>query len=1122
MNLIRKRLIAMLLALALLCTGIPAMQTSAAALEGISPVTPQIVAEDAVFTAEAQVVYVGEVNGNDHMFIFMNDYKMLEYDLDAYDPEDPEQSDYFVRMLEGEAVGLFAQPRAAVMDSTGKLWACGQGAWLFCYDPAAPVSDNNPRKVSVPKGSFVTKDENGNTVSGSAIDNMNLYSLAADNAGNVYFGTSDRGYLGMYHAKTDMVYCISDWLDGDLTDQYGAGIDTYQTGYGGLVIRENSEGVCIYTCLEGNLNKDDRNAHYFVKCSFDPDKPTQKCKIETSLDVYDYISEKDGQYRQISDLGGNYVLLSTNARMSGPVLVDISTMQLVEFSNWTEARGTHGFAAVADGYAYVTARMDGSGMYKIALPATTGAKASVTKLFAGQQLPKTLCRGSGWATIGGKTMLVTYQNNTQNDTVEPVFYDVSNTPQMTVWPAFTKEGSGSTLRNIIASPDRKNLYVGGYGSDRIAQYNVETGEVTALINSYAEQTDSLYWYEGKLYAGNYSDCTITQVDLDAGTATPFFRLNGTIFNQYRAHALTAGGDKVFLGTVPKTGFFGGVLAWYDLETGITYVAAGPTQADVYTAKTHDENGLITNCQWTNCSTGEVTTALEVAGVIPDQVINGMLYKRIGEKEYIIGTTSIYGGSGTAETVAADASAVLFAYDIEAGQVVATCGLKTELGFGETERIEWIDAIAEDPLQPGKFWGVVSNVLFSFNFDGEAFRITKELTVGDRGAYSGGGNRWDHRSIVFDGNYMYAVFPQSGTASGTYMIDRRDVSKNVLLSTATPKQMALGEDGNLYFVYMSADLQMLEIAQYTQPVVAASVQAVIDALPQIRNAENQAQFDAAKALYDALLPQTKALVDISAFTKPYMVDNDAYGDIDTAIAAAASDDKKTVQLTSDAVAGDVILLDGVTLDLNGYTLTVDAMAADGVGDGYVTDSSAGNNGKLLAEKEGVALHSDNPDLPLYDGMAGGYRFFDYKLELHSSTDNVGVGREKFWFKFHFYTDDKCTTQDTDAYDLVSADGSNLEISTDISWQGRFLRTVGFGKADESGELKTERFSAKWAEDATLSRWLYVTVSGLDKVDDGKLTVEPVITANGVVATSGAITYVKDSTPDVDYGWADGIQ
>ncbi len=239
----------------------------------------------------------------------------------------------------------------------------------------------------------------------------------------------------------------------------------------------------------------------------------------------------------------------------------------------------------------------------------------------------------------------------------------------------------------------------------------------------------------------------------------------------------------------------------------------------------------------------------------------------------------------------------------------------------------------------------------------------------------------------------------------------------------------------------------------------------------------------------------------------------YSSFATALASAQPGD--TVQLLADVQAEDVLLTNGVILDLNGHTLTVDALTAyaEDLADGYVKDSRVGNGGLLIVEKEEAVFRADNEDLPLYDAAAGGYRFFDYKMELFGSTTNAGTGREKFWFKFHFYTDDTAAVLDADAYDIVAAGGSGMEVGTRLRWKDNELPQVRFVK-----DGSADAFVQAWAKGATAARWFYITVNGLDRCGNGTLQLTPEIFINGVKAANGSVVYKVED----DYGWSEGIQ
>lgn len=113
----------------------------------------------------------------------------------------------------------------------------------------------------------------------------------------------------------------------------------------------------------------------------------------------------------------------------------------------------------------------------------------------------------------------------------------------------------------------------------------------------------------------------------------------------------------------------------------------------------------------------------------------------------------------------------------------------------------------------------------------------------------------------------------------------------------------------------------------------------------------------------------------------------YDTLTDALNEAVSGD--TVTLLANCTAGDVQIKDGVTLDLNGKTLTATSVFAN-VGKGIVKDSTDGMGGikiaKNVVDKEtaenssfNLNLAENNPQLPLYDEAFEGYRFFNCTIE-----------------------------------------------------------------------------------------------------------------------------------------------
>jgi hypothetical protein len=233
---------------------------------------------------------------------------------------------------------------------------------------------------------------------------------------------------------------------------------------------------------------------------------------------------------------------------------------------------------------------------------------------------------------------------------------------------------------------------------------------------------------------------------------------------------------------------------------------------------------------------------------------------------------------------------------------------------------------------------------------------------------------------------------------------------------------------------------------------------------------------------------------------YIADGKSFATFEEAVAAAYDADDLAVKLNADVAMDELIVPANLSIDLNGKTLTVDALS------GSVTDSSAGNTGLLAAERDTIVFSAKNADAPLWDAAAGGYRFFDYLLEVFDEAEAVEgkPSSQKFWFKFHFYTDDACTELDQDAYALVACGNSGFKVATHMSWNGEDLPSVYYGI---DGDV--DAFSRGWATNATASRWLYIRVDGLDEDLYGTLHVKPELEANGVLISNTVVTYTNEA-------------
>ncbi len=138
-------------------------------------------------------------------------------------------------------------------------------------------------------------------------------------------------------------------------------------------------------------------------------------------------------------------------------------------------------------------------------------------------------------------------------------------------------GQPVNIRDIIAGPDG-NIYTGGYLAGNMGRFNPETSETTHFSGS--GQTEGMTFIGNKLYSGVYPDAQIYEFDTsrpwnitgekEKNNPRKIFSLTkhpsipGDI-EQDRPWAMAGSQamNKLFVGTTPKNGMLGGVLAIWD-------------------------------------------------------------------------------------------------------------------------------------------------------------------------------------------------------------------------------------------------------------------------------------------------------------------------------------------------------------------------------------------------------------------------------------------------------------------------------------------------------------------------------------------------------------------------------
>lgn len=1106
-------------------------------------VSPMVVSDGPVEYFET-TLYAAVGQAGDHY----NLYLPIEGDrLNVYNLETREKLH--------EIVTPFDVCRGIAVDKDGIVWMVGSNPVVCRYDPFA-----NTTKVYE---SFKPLAEN-QASSGFYLQNTDNY---------LYFGTYSGAHVVRFEKANGeyKVYGVGGlYAESDTEKKHNYLADAaYSCG-----VAADSENGILYCGVAGDKDKDGTESYDILKIDIDSGY------VLGSIALDNLFGKSEVMFRGMGLSNDGKTLFASASNCKGMICVDTETMTAITPTdkagntaynkiNFDVTRigtdiymslGSTGASLDENGncitYSYNTNDLLRARFYKWVEDASHPNNGYLEQV--GNKSIAMRCGQSSYAKINGQDCLVFI------DSSGVQYYDIENDTVVSLESMINKETDGAPiLMQTLITDENGNLYMGTFNTSKCRVYDVSKKMLTDAFYT-SGQTDSMIWYKGELYAGNYNTGRLTRVNFDLQDSTVEGKYNDYLlgFKQYdgyekdlenspvdgkvydlhqsRVHAIAAGDDKIFIGTIPDLYEFGGGIGWYDLQTKETFATRFP-----------DENG-----------DGVSDGVLEGQSVIGLAYLDGYLY----------GVTSTSGGTGSDEQDVDVIQGKLFVYDVANKKVVFESNLQKELAAkGYTLANQKAIAALEVDPDGDKLWCIAGPYLFDFTYANGSITIGSVAQYGTANLYGG------HKAskIIFDEEYIYAGF---AGGVGMRQISRSDISQSTVLPVPVSSYCAIAGDGNLY--YTNAEkLYMYPLNVTADDQSAASAVVTLVAALPVGNAvtlADEAQINAAQNAYNALTTTQRALVGnyyllqethidlleakidtlnentaasvvkklmdeyqaLSAADKAkvknyarlkaaydtdvvinFTVADIGFVNLEDAIAAASQlSGEKIIQLSRNFVMDEVLLTDDVTLDLNGFTLTANAFNGniEGVASGYVVDSSVGNNGLLQITRCEDVFRKNNPDLPVYDALSGGYRLFDYKLELYSTTTNIAPGREKFWFKFHFYTDDTLAALDQDAYTLVEADGSNMQISVDMTWQGIALDRIYYGRRTENGDLSTDIFAQAWATGATASRWLYLNVSGLDKTEFGVLNVKPIITVNNVEVTNGVITYEKKlATPE--FGW-----
>ncbi len=696
---------------------------------------------------------VSQVNGQDYFYFPTEGKQMFIYNLDD--------------MVKVRKVTTpFTSSKGMCVDKDGMVWMVGDAQVLWRYDPYTNTGWTSA---------------NFKTTGGIENSSTALYCTAGSD-GNIYFGTYTMGYVVRYNPTTDKFSKVTGGLINE-DSSYSSGI-IERDGY-------------LYAAINGDRNADGKVTAEYVKIDLKADK------IVGRVDITEQFGQDEVMVRGVGICGDT--LFAGGISMKGFVAIDINTMELKDYGIANQiAIGT---TEEIDGKIYFMLSGAGIRMYdsatdEITIPnkmesALAGFRCGETNAVTLDHNP--LFPGISYVTFGGTGIKI--YNVESGNVYTPPLIDEEN------------DGSGQVIRTVIRGPEGTNtLYIGGFNTDTSAVYDITQGKTTKLFETEG-QGDTLMWYDGVLYAGNYPGAYVTRVNLDdPDRNVVMLSLSGGHYQQARIHALTAGDGMLFAGSIPDWYGYGGTFVAIDLET---------------------------------------LDRTMIEQMVQYQSITGLVYR----DGYVFGTTSLSGGTAADEPYNDEVSAKIFVYDVKQKKKVAELDLREHIS-GLADRLPYVDGITVDPN--GQLWGVISETVFQFDYKPETGKFTvKEILSFDKSSMSAEGRSWKMCDFDYLDGFMYVAL---GSKGGLQKININNPSEHYRINCETPRNFVIGEDGNLYYALNTYELKMYPLHITDEDwEIAAPVDAMILALKGKSSIDDKEQILAAKNAYEALSWEHKALI-----------------------------------------------------------------------------------------------------------------------------------------------------------------------------------------------------------------------------------------------------------------------
>ena len=730
-------------------------------------VSPILITEGPVNTVDScPYKATGVVNGRNYFYLPLEGKKLNVYDIDGME---------FVAHVDTP----FNTCRGIVVDNDGIVWAVGDNSYIFRYDPFLDVgTDEYYYKRTTKEGG--SKGDAGVYSSYSGQD------IILGDDGALYFAASFGGYFARYEIAT-----------GKFTNLGSVGGDS--AAWSCTPVYDN--GI-LYGTTTGDVDGDGTKTSLLLKMD------ALTGDILEQLDITPYVSQKEVMMRGAGICGGVILIGGDANDVKKALAVDVTGEKMKVIDINVPGFILYGPTEEKNGKVYFTAQA--SGVYEF-----DGATRTATKLdLSDAYMLGMVCNENSFATFEGDDnfpgeSIVSYRSGIN----QPVILNPQTLKFKVLDGLVTDDhGTGNTIHSIahgVTAEDADKLYIGVFNNTACSVLDIKTGEVVHKYETNG-QTDTMQFYNGKLFVGNYNQAALVQINVDDKRRNVVLLSLKSSHHQARVHSIATGDGKVFFGSVPDWYQHGGCLSWVDLGT-LEY---------------HVERNII-----------------------KDQNIIGLAYH--DGLAYVGGVV----GGGTGAASIPDSSGKIAIYDVENKKKLVEIDPRDY--FADLpETLTGVNGLIPDPNveENGIIWGVCGEVLFTLHYNKQTGKVTIEEQV--RYANTSESDGWTERGMQFVGNYLYVTM---GSKGGVRRININDIENdNVQLPIATTNHFTVAQDGNIYYTVDDRVYMYALVTEEADWEAAELMDAKFDAIGEI-TAQSEAELVKLRETYNALTWTQKSMV-----------------------------------------------------------------------------------------------------------------------------------------------------------------------------------------------------------------------------------------------------------------------